>query len=83
VEEDGILIERDKELLGTEVMGYCMNKARTVSEITHRIYKNGRLPNIAKIFLIVEKLVEHRVLMVKNNDNQIRFQMNGGFFEKK
>jgi len=83
-----LVTERDKELLGAEIVGYCMNKARTMGEITKKIYNyedltSKRLASYGRIYQMIEVLVNHGVLSVKCNDRQIRFQVNGGYFEKK
>lgn len=82
------MIERDRDILAAEIIGVCMKRALTVTEITQKIYKytsvdSRRLPTIGRVFTIVEKLIEHGVLSPKCNNGQLRFQVNGGFFEKK
>ena len=81
------MIDQSKELFAAEIIGYCMKKPRTVNEIVKKIYKYDVIDarkqhTVGRTYTVLEKLVRHGVMIVKCNDREIKFQVNGGYFEK-
>ena len=68
--------EYSEPLLITHIFGICFKHARTVDEITKRIYKNGHAKNIVRVYQCCEILMEYEILIPKFQNKQLRFQVN-------
>lgn len=67
--------EHSNDLLVTQVFGICFKRARTVDEITMKVYSNGYAKNVVRVFQCCEILMKHGVLVPKLQNNQLRFQV--------
>ena len=68
--------ERTEELLVAQIFGLCFKQARTVDEVTKRIYKNEYAKNVVRVFQCCEILMKNGILVPKFQDRQLRFQIN-------
>lgn len=68
--------EHSEALLVTQIFGICFKRARTIDEITKKIYNNGNAKNIVRVYQCCEILMKHSIIIPKFQNNQLRFQVN-------
>ena len=68
--------EHTNEMLVTQVFGACFKNAKTIEEITKKIYKNESAKNILRVYQCCQILMKHKVLVPKFQNDQLRFQVN-------
>jgi peptidyl-tRNA hydrolase len=68
--------ERSEPLLVTQIFAICFKHAKTIDEITKKIYNNGLAKNVVRVYQCCEILMEHNILVPKFQNNQLRFQVN-------
>ena len=74
--------EYTTELLAVQVFGFCLNKSRTIEEITKRVYGNSNAKNINRVYQCCQILMSHGVLIPKFVNRELRFQIDGGIIDK-
>lgn len=64
------------DLFVAEVIGCCFNHARTIEEITNKIYKNQYAKNIVRVYQCCMILMKHGILAPKVKERTLKFQVN-------
>jgi hypothetical protein len=67
--------ERTDELLCTEIFGLCFSKARTINEITFKIYKSDAAKNLVRVYQCCDILMERGLLVPKFIERKLLFQI--------
>lgn len=71
--------ERNDLVMAAEVIGICnRNEFMSLDKITYRIYKNNNSKNKFKVFLVVEALMKHNVLVPQLREGIMCFRYNNG-----
>lgn len=68
--------ERTNDLLCTEIFGLCFNQARTIDDITTKIYKSCHAKNVVRIFQCCESLMKTGIMIPKFVNGRLLFQVN-------
>lgn len=71
----GKMKEHTDDLFVAQVIGICFKNAKTVDEITKKIYKNMQAKNVVRVFQCCEVLMKHGVLVPKFQNQELRFQV--------
>jgi len=71
-------MERSEQVIGAEIFAICYKHPSTVEQLTNRIYRNTRMRNIARIYLCVERLLKHGVLVPMFKNNSLYFKVDNG-----
>jgi len=70
------------DLFVAEVIGCCFHHARTIEEITNRIYKNNYAKNIVRVYQCCMVLMKHGILAPKVKSRMLMFEVNQEAFKK-
>ena len=74
--------EYTDDLFVTKVIGICFNHAKTIEQITEKIYKNQLAKNIVRVYQCCMILMQHGVIVPKAKDRLLTFQVNQEAFIK-
>jgi len=70
------------DIFVAEVMGCCFSQARTIEQITDRIYKNQYAKNIVRVYQCVMVLMKHGIMVPKVKGRILMFEVNQEAFKK-
>ena len=63
------------DILVAKVFTSCLKRARTIDEISSRIYDHNSAKSIVRVFRCVESLISEHVLIPKCNNGSLCFQV--------
>ena len=67
--------ELTDDLLITEVFALLLTEARTIEDMTNKIYKNLYSKNIIRVYQIIEILLKRGIVIPKFIDRTLLFQI--------
>lgn len=67
--------EHTEDLLVTQIFGLCVSRARSIEEMTSKIYKNLYAKNIVRVYQCCEILMKRGVLVPKFQNRTLLFQV--------
>jgi len=67
--------ELTDDLLITEVFALLLTEARTIEDMTNKIYKNLYAKNIIRVYQIIEILLKRGIVTPKFIDRTLLFQI--------
>jgi len=76
-------VERSNLIVATEIIAVCTKHNLSIDDITHKIYRNRNMKNRFRVFLCVEALLKHEVLIPQFKNGMLCFRYNDGFKENK
>ena len=74
--------EYSDDLFVTKVIGVCFKNAKTIEQITEKIYKNQLAKNIVRVYQCCMILMQHGILVPKVKDRLLMFQVDLEVFQK-
>ena len=67
--------ELTNDLLITEVFSLLLTEARTIEDLTNKIYKNLYAKNIIRVYQVIEILLKRGIVIPKFVDRVLLFQI--------
>lgn len=67
--------ELTNDLLITEIFALLLTEARTIEDLTNRIYKNLYAKNIIRVYQVIEILLKRGIVIPKFVDRVLLFQI--------
>lgn len=71
-------VERSDYVLGAEILSLCHKKSYRIIDLTKELYGNYHSKNMVRVYMCLEALMKHGVIVPEFRNNFLRFKYNNG-----